>query len=158
MSENDSDRRGAGVRFPPPLVVLLFILAGYGLERVFASTLLDAAWATYAGGLVLGAGIALLAMCAGLFRRARTHIEPWKPTSTIITSGIYAFSRNPIYLGFCLILAGIGLLSGNLWMVLLVLPAAACIYLIAIRREEAYLERKFGEEYLAYKRQVRRWL
>jgi protein-S-isoprenylcysteine O-methyltransferase Ste14 len=111
-----------------------------------------------AGGLLVLAGLALVALSALQFRRARTHIEPWKPTSAIVSDGVFAYSRNPIYLGFCLVTIGLGCVFRNPWMILSCLPSAWVVFQIAIRREEAYLSAKFPQEYGTYRARVRRWL
>ena len=102
--------------------------------------------------------VAVAGLINATFKRAGTAIEPWKPTSNIVTTGFYAWSRNPIYTGFCVFNIGLGISLNNLWVFLSFIPGAVLVYFIAIVREEAYLEEKFGEEYLAYKRQVRRWI
>jgi len=102
--------------------------------------------------------IAILTVTALSFRKAHTAIEPWKPTSKLLYSGCYAYSRNPIYLSFCLCLFGLGIAANNLWLLFSCIPCAIAIYYIAIAKEEAYLEQKFGEDYLQFKRRVRRWL
>ena len=92
------------------------------------------------------------------FRRAKTSVEPWRPTSTIITSGVFSVSRNPIYLAFCWAVIGIGLILNSWWVLLGFIPASGLITVFVIKREEAYLEAKFADEYLRYKSRVRRWL
>jgi protein-S-isoprenylcysteine O-methyltransferase Ste14 len=83
---------------------------------------------------------------------------PWKPTKNIITDGIYGWSRNPIYLGFNLLPIGMGIFFDNVWVLLSFVPAAFTLYHVAIKKEEVYLEEKFGDEYLGYKNKVRRWI
>ena len=94
----------------------------------------------------------------GLFRRTGQDPKPWKSTPEIISSGVYTVSRNPMYVGMSLLLAGIGIGWANGWLLVLLPPLWFVIYRTAIRHEEAYLERKFGDRYLAYKRSVRRWI
>jgi protein-S-isoprenylcysteine O-methyltransferase Ste14 len=94
----------------------------------------------------------------GLFRETGQDAKPWLPTPEIIKSGVYRFTRNPMYLSLALLQSGISIGVGNLWILLLVPVACAVVYMTAIRHEEAYLERKFGDSYLAYKKSVRRWL
>jgi len=99
-----------------------------------------------------------LALATRLFRRHRTAVEPWKPTTTLLTEGLYAYSRNPIYLALVLLTVGMGFLGNNLWLAVAGLPAAALVHWTAIRKEEHYLEEKFGEDYRNYRQRVRRWL
>jgi protein-S-isoprenylcysteine O-methyltransferase Ste14 len=150
----------AGVKAPPPLIFLgiLAILAGFD-RLVFGGALpLAPTWRHLLGGLCLVAAAALLLAAIGLFRRAGTRPEPWKPTSAIVSSGVYGFTRNPMYLGMALAYAGLALLFDSL-LALLGLPLVVVIIDRAvIAREERYLAAKFGEEYLAYRARVRRWL
>jgi protein-S-isoprenylcysteine O-methyltransferase Ste14 len=103
-------------------------------------------------------GLVLLAGALGLFRRTGQDPKPWKSTPEIIATGVYRFTRNPMYLGMALLQAAIGVGWANGWILALVPAVLAVVYATAIRHEEAYLERKFGDAYLHYKRSVRRWI
>ena len=103
-------------------------------------------------------GIGLMAGAFGLFRRTGQDPKPWESTPEIISTGIYRFTRNPMYVSMGLLQAGLGVAFANGWVVLLVPVVWGVIYAIAIRHEEAYLERKFGSRYTDYKKSVRRWL
>ena len=92
------------------------------------------------------------------FRSAGTPIRGNQPTTNIVRSGPFRFSRNPIYTAFTLLQLGIAMVSASLWVLVAVVPAVALVGLRVIPREEQYLEAKFGEEYLKYKSSVRRWL
>ena len=92
------------------------------------------------------------------FKRARTHVEPWHPTTTIIQHGLYARSRNPIYLAFCIATVGLALLFDSGWILVGLPLQVLLLHALVIRREEAYLERKFGDAYREYRRRVRRWI
>jgi protein-S-isoprenylcysteine O-methyltransferase Ste14 len=100
----------------------------------------------------------MVLIVADVFKKHQTAIQPWKTTTVLVTDGLYARSRNPIYAGFCLVNVGLGLVADNLWLVLSALPGAWLVTKIAIEKEEAYLEQVFGQEYLDYKDKVRRWL
>ncbi len=107
--------------------------------------------------LTLG-GLALMFIGVVQLRRADTNIEPWKPSTTLVTTGLYRFSRNPIYLGMTLAYLGVTLLADSL-LALVVLPLVLIFVRFGvIEREERYLEGKFGEAYRAYKGRVRRWI
>ena len=91
------------------------------------------------------------------FRRARTPVDPYETTTAIVTGGPYRLSRNPGYLGMALTYAGICLLAGALWALVPLIGAVIVIDRGVIRREERYLQAKFGQEYLRYKAHTRRW-
>lgn len=152
------DRKGAAVKFPPPAIFASCILVGMGLQYLWPVHLGVPESAQIFGYLLVSFGIVIAVLVATSFRRVGTAIEPWKPTTSIVTTGFYAWSRNPIYLGFCLINPGIGIASNNFWIFISFVPAAFVLYHVAIAKEEAYLEEKFGDEYIAYRRRVRRWI
>ncbi len=148
----------AGVRVPPPILLIVAILAGYGLQRLWALELTNwSGWYVAAWALIC-VGVVILIGCWVQFYRAKTNIQPHKPSSNLIQSGLYRFSRNPIYVAGLFWQLGIALLMNNLWIVLLVPVSKFVFDRFIIAREEAYLERAFGEVYLDYKRSVRRWL
>jgi protein-S-isoprenylcysteine O-methyltransferase Ste14 len=152
------DNKGPAVKFPPPLIFLGLLIAGYGLQQSLPVGLGIGQWSKGIGAVLILSGMLSLLLLLTLYRRNKTSIEPWKPTTYIITSGLYACSRNPIYVSLCLLTIGIGFLFNSLWIAFSFLPSAALVYCFAIKKEEAYLEAKFGEQYLCYKRKVRRWL
>lgn len=155
---NKIDKNGPGVKFPPPLIFIGLLLAGYGLHQISPIGLGIPLWSKAIGSVLILSGMLSLLLLLITYLRRKTSIEPWKPTTCIITSGLYARSRNPIYASFCLVTIGIGFLLNSLGIIFSFLPSAALVYYIAIKKEEAYLEAKFGEQYLCYKRKVRRWL
>jgi protein-S-isoprenylcysteine O-methyltransferase Ste14 len=95
---------------------------------------------------------------AGVFMQHRTAIIPFKPASSLVTAGIYGWTRNPMYLGMALTYVGLAVLSNSLSAMVLLPVVLLIIQLQVIAREEAYLERAFGSAYAAYKKQVRRWI
>ena len=156
----ETERDDAGVRFPPPLIYLGFLLVGIGAEWFVPVRRLglDWTWRIVIGDLVAFAGIILIGSAIRLFRRSGTTPEPWTSTSAIVTAGIYRYTRNPMYLGLALIYAGLAL-AIDAPIALLLLPIVLVIVQTqVIAREERYLAAKFGEPYLDYKRRVRRWL
>ena len=157
-----SARDGAAVRFPPPLIPLVTILLGIGLNRLWPIRHgIDAsAPARYwAGGLIVAAAVLGLGLWpVVLFRRSGQSEIPWTPTPSIVERGPYRFTRNPMYLHMVLVCIGVAVLLGNAWILLLVPFCVWALQRFAIRPEEEYLERKFGAGYLAYRQRVRRWL
>ena len=155
-----SDADGAAVRFPPPLVYLLAVIAGAACHAFLLPLPLELGPGARIAGALAAAGLggAAIAGALGLFRRSGQDPKPWKSTPEVISTGIYRFTRNPMYVGMALLQIGIGIGLANGWILALVPPVLVVIYATAIRHEERYLERKFGETYLEYKRSVRRWL
>jgi protein-S-isoprenylcysteine O-methyltransferase Ste14 len=150
------------VRIPPPLLIVVCLVVGWGLDWGRSWPILPAArWCVprvaFSGALILF-GLGLIVYCARQFKRAQTPIEPWRATSSIITKGPYRYSRNPIYLGFAITGAGIALAFNTCWMLLSVLAFVLIANKLVIEREEKHLEGKFGESYLNYRRETRRWL
>jgi len=148
-----------GVIAPPPLVFAAFLAAGVLADRhVSGWTLPQSVILAVLAVLFGGAGFVFLTGALGLFRMAGTRPEPWQPTTTIVTGGVYRVTRNPMYVGMALACAALALAFGSP-LALASLPAAVLvIHRGVILREERYLERKFGGAYLAYKASVRRWL
>lgn len=151
------DRRGPRIFVPPPFIMLSLLAAGWAAEQYWTFRPFDPSWSTPLGIALLGISLVLIAAGALPFFLHKTSIEPWQPTSTIIQGGIYGFSRNPIYLAFCLASGGVSFYLNSLWMLGSVVPLVLILRFAIIQREETYLEAKFGEHYLEYKRRVRRW-
>ena len=93
-----------------------------------------------------------------LFRRAGTHPDPYRPDEALVTRGLFKFTRNPFYVGLGMIQAGLALVFDSAWILVMAAPAYVVLRYGVVAREEAYLERRFGDEYRAYKATVRRWL
>ena len=149
-------RADAGVRFPPPLVFLGFVLLGPVIDRFFALPPVELPWPV--GAAVLAAGLILLVLTNGAFARRRENPTPWSATTQIIDTGLYAWSRNPMYLGMAVAAAGLALLLHSWTSLALTGVAIGVIQRFVIRREEAYLLATFGDAYADYCRRVRRWI
>lgn len=150
-----------GILIPPPLIFIGFLAAGWAAETYLlgdpALNLPDMV-RRWGAVILVVLGFLLEGEAAERFRQKKTAIEPWKPSTALATTGSYRFSRNPIYLGMAVIYAGIALgLDSPLGLALLA-PCLVVIDLYVIRREERYLEARFGADYLQYKARVRRWL
>jgi len=155
------DAATAGVITRPPLLYLACLLLGLGLDYALPSPLPlpeAALFRWVAGGGLILAGAAILAAGIGNFGRARTPVPSNQPVRALVTTGIHAWSRNPIYIGMLLIYGGIAVAALSPWMLILVLPLAIVLRYGVVAREEAYLERRFGDVYRDYKARVRRWL
>ncbi|MBX9616684.1 MAG: isoprenylcysteine carboxylmethyltransferase family protein [Caulobacteraceae bacterium] len=149
-----------GVIAPPPLIFLGFLLLGWGLGEVIAEPGLGFADTLRRGlavaGLLVGLGIE--GWAAGLFRKARTAVQPWKPSTALVTTGIYGLTRNPIYLGFAITYLGLAIGLDSPLALILLIPCLVVIDRFVIRREEHYLQARFGADYDRYRQRVRRWL
>lgn len=156
-TDMNANPKGPGVRFPPPFIMLLCLFGGIGLDYLMPLGIGFASPLNWIGLLFILGSVVILVVSALAFRKARTAIEPWKPSTKFIYSGCYEFSRNPIYLSFCMFLFGTGITADSLWILLSTLPCSVAIYFVAIVKEEAYLEQRFGADYLQYKQRVRRW-
>jgi protein-S-isoprenylcysteine O-methyltransferase Ste14 len=158
----ETPRDAAAVRVFPPGVPLLTILAGIVLNHLwpidlgFAFPRPERYWV---GGLIVAGAILGLGFWSMLlFRRTGQNENPWKPTPQIVERGPFRFTRNPMYLQMVLVCIGFGVILMNAWILALTPVSAWVLQRFAILPEEAYLERKFGDSYLAYKVRVRRWL
>lgn len=152
-------RDGAAVRLPPPLVYLAALIAG-GLLQLLLPLPVALPLALRIGLSLAAAllGLWMLAGAIGLFRHTGQDPKPWLSTPEVISTGVYQRTRNPMYVGMALVQASIGVAWANGWILAAIPLVLGVVYATAIRHEEAYLERKFGEQYAAYKRTVRRWL
>jgi protein-S-isoprenylcysteine O-methyltransferase Ste14 len=160
----DTDTGTAGAIARPPFLFLGALLLGFVVDHlvplpfpVARTGSLHWISASVAGFLVL-AGIAAFAAGIRNFSSAETPVQGTKPTRTLVTTGIHGWSRNPIYLGMFLVYGGIGLAVRSPWILILAVPLAVTIRYGVVAREEAYLERRFGDAYRDYKARVRRWL
>jgi protein-S-isoprenylcysteine O-methyltransferase Ste14 len=141
-------------------VYLLTILAGVLMHLIVYPLRLDLALGLRIGLAVAAAlaGIGLVGAALGLFRRTGQDPKPWVSTPEIISTGVYRFTRNPMYIGLALVQAAIGIGAANGWILALAPVWLVIVYFIAVRHEEAYLAGKFGADYIEYTKRVRRWL
>jgi protein-S-isoprenylcysteine O-methyltransferase Ste14 len=156
-----TDTGTAGVIARPPLLFLGALLIGIVLDRLLrlpfpvpGTGLVH--WII--GGSLILIGLALAAAGIRNFSRAGTPVRSIHPTRALVTTGIHGWTRNPIYLGLFLLYGGIGVAAQSPWILILTLPLAITIRYGVVAREEAYLERRFGDAYRDYKARVRRWL
>lgn len=143
---------------PPPLIYVVFLLAGAGLQRYVLLPRLPMGI-----GRALGAALALsfLVLTTWSFRRfwaSGTSVIPVRPTTALVREGPYRLTRNPMYLGMLLLYLGLASWFGLVGPLLLAPILVWVIGSSVIGREERYLERKFGNEYRQYQAEVRRWL
>jgi protein-S-isoprenylcysteine O-methyltransferase Ste14 len=154
MPNNDNP----GVIAPPPIIFLCFLVLGYSLNRFYPlavleqplNTIISAVFFIYAG---LTAGLAFFYMT-----KSGTNVDVRKPTNAIVTVSVFSYTRNPMYISMVILLIAFSLLLNALWIALLIPLFMFVMQKGVIEREEAYLENKFGSEYLQYKSRVRRWI
>lgn len=156
--ENGREADNAGVVAPPPLIFAGFLGAGLLLNRRRPTPFLPGTLPKLLGWPLVAAGISLALWGVREMRRAGTNVDPYHPTTAIVDRGPYAYTRNPLYVAMALVYAGLSARANAL-------PAASLLPVVlhlvdrgVVRREERYLEGKFGEEYGRYKGRVRRWI
>ena len=142
----------------PPFVYVGSIALGLVLHLVWPARLVPLSVSTAIGAVVTLLAVALFVSAVRTFRRAGTPIPGNRPTTTIVRTGPYRFSRNPIYLAFSLLQLGLACWVNSLALLMTLMPAVALMSLVVIPREERYLEARFPAAYPAYKASVRRWL
>ncbi len=147
-----------GVVAPPPIIYLCGLALAFALDWIWPIALLPATVQYVVGIPLIVLGFSVIALAFLRFRRAGTNIEPYKPTTAIVTDGLYGISRNPIYAAMAVIALGIAITADNAWVVLMLVPTLAVMRTGVIAREERYLESKFGGDYRRYKASVRRWI
>jgi len=149
----------AAVIIRPPLALLLAIMAGLALNWLVPLPFLPADLPTlWLGAAVFAVGLALAIWAITTMTRAGSNVPTNLPTTTIVERGPYRRTRNPIYLGMFLGLIGLTVALNNLWLLAMLVLFAIVIRYGVVAREEAYLERKFGDVYRSYRSRVRRWL
>jgi protein-S-isoprenylcysteine O-methyltransferase Ste14 len=135
------------------------VLAALALQWLMPLPFMPAAApAGWVGGAVFATALALAAWAIATITGGGSNVPTNMPTTTIVDTGPYRFTRNPIYLGMFLGLVGLAIIFDSLWLLVALVPFAVIIRYGVVAREEAYLERKFGHAYRRYRSRVRRWL
>lgn len=155
--QDRADTPNAVIR--PPIALAIAVAAGLALNWLYPLPL-DPAGApnAWAGTAIIALGFALVVWAIVTISRAGSNVETVKPTTAIVASGPYRFTRNPIYLGMFLGLTGLAVALNTLWLLAALVVFYGVIRYGVVAREETYLERKFAGGYLDYKARVRRWL
>jgi len=164
---DSQNNRGPGTSVPdvanlglarPYLVYLSSIALGLVLHQVWPARLVPRLVSTPVGASIMLLAAFLFLTAVRTLRAAGTPIPGNRPTTTIVRTGPYRFSRNPIYLAFSLLQLGLSIWVSSLALLITLIPAVALIAIVVIPREERYLETRFPSEYLPYKASVRRWI
>ena len=142
----------------PPFVFLLAILAGVAVDGWWPSVLPARVGLVVLGAACMIAAIVVFTLAHRTMAKAGTPVPGNQPTVAIVRSGPFRYSRNPIYLAFALLHLGLALAYGSAWLLVTLVPAVLLMDLVVIRREERYLEGRFGASYVSYKASVRRWI
>ena len=149
----------AQVIIRPPLAWALAVIAAFALDWLMPLPFVPAAVpAGWLGGAACVAALALFAWAIATIMLSGSNVPTNRPTISIVDSGPYHFTRNPIYFGMMLALVGLAIAFDSLWPLVTLVPFALVIRYGVVAREEAYLERRFGEVYRRYCARVRRWL
>jgi protein-S-isoprenylcysteine O-methyltransferase Ste14 len=150
--------KSAGIRIPAPTLTIIHVTMAILIGWMAPLPIPAPKFVTWLGLGLTALGFVLGVLSLIEFKRVRASSDPKKPTSVLVTSGVYRFTRNPIYLGFVLMLIGLPLTMGNYWGIILVLPLATFMKNMIIKHEEAYLEKEFKSQFAEYCSRVRRWL
>lgn len=152
------EKDNPGIITHPPFFYIAAALISVGLNRVYAFPLGGGEWMEAIAIFMISVGIVILVMATKTFKDNKqspsVHATPVK----IYTGGVYGYSRNPIYVAATLWLIAAALYFSNGWMLISALPIFYIMTNFVIKKEEVYLEEKFGEEYINYKKNVRRWI
>jgi protein-S-isoprenylcysteine O-methyltransferase Ste14 len=154
-------RDTAGVIAPPPLIALAALLLGLALDWLMPAFLLTVLLTLdvriVLGVLLAAVGGALAIAGRNTFVRNRTAVNPYRASSALVVSGIYDYVRNPMYVGLAFLLAGLGIGFASDWTLVMLVVAALVIHFGVVKREERYLEAKFGDAYRQYRARVPRY-
>jgi len=154
-------RDTAGVIAPPPLIGAIAVALGLLLDRLLPAyvlwALLSVPLRVIACVVLMGGGAALALAAERRFHGAGTEVKPWKPSTALVTGGIFRYLRNPMYVGATMLLAGFSIGFASDWTLVMTIVFVLVIHFGVVRREERYLEAKFGDAYRAYKAQTPRY-
>lgn len=155
MSEEQDN---AGIVTHPPFFYIASALIAVGIDQVVPLSFGNTMATEYAGLVILVIGVLIFIASGRMFVKNKQSPSVHASQPKIITDGIYGKTRNPIYVSAHLFLLAVALYVDNVWMLLMIIPLTILMTKLVIEKEEAYLERKFGGDYLDYKKKVRRWI
>ncbi|MDG1438225.1 MAG: isoprenylcysteine carboxylmethyltransferase family protein [Emcibacteraceae bacterium] len=155
MSEEQDN---AGIAVHPPVFYIVAALIGVGIDYLFPLSFGSDAMLETAGIIIFLLGLIIAVLSFKIFASNKQSPSVHASASKIYQSGVYAYSRNPIYLGITLWLVAAALYFDNVWLLIITVPLILFMNKAVIEKEEAYLTSKFGDDYLSYKKKVRRWI
>jgi len=155
-----STKNHPGIYLPPPLLYVFFFLISFLLQRSWPlrQSLLKTTTAQIAGFILIAFYFLIAIPAIKQFAISKNTLVTIKPANSLQTTGIYSFTRNPMYLSLVLLYSGLAVFFGNWWTFILLPLLLLTIQVYVIKKEEDYLMQTFGQDYLHYKRNVRRWI
>lgn len=156
----ETEKDHAGVYLPPPIIFAGVYFIAFFIQRILPinNFLIEKDAAKFVGIIFFLLGIYLGLRGVARFIKTGNTIVTMKPSSSLQQEGMYKFTRNPMYLGLIAGYLGFTCFFGNWWHIILLPVLIIIVQEYVIKREERYLERKFGEDYKNYRQKVRRWL
>ena len=151
-------RSASGLTIPPPIIYLGALVIAYALSYLSPLSLSLEGWGRIIGALCIILSIPIMPPVLARFKKVDTPFDVRNGAKVLITDGPFRFSRNPTYVSLTLLYLGLGFVFDNVWVLILALPVLILMDQWIIKREEFHLEAVFGEKYLHYKSNVRRWL
>lgn len=142
----------------PPLLYAVALAVGFLLHWIAPRPIVQTNAGYWLGGVLLASGVLLAIRGRRVMEQAGTNVNPTLPSTSLVTAGPFRLSRNPLYVALTLIYIGLALLANALWVLVWIVPVLVLMHYGVVRREERYLEAKFGDEYRAYRSRVRRYL
>ena len=156
MTDSSTDK--PNVIILPPLLFGLGIVTGFLLQWLAPRPIMASDARFWIGGLALVLGLILAFWGRRVMEQAGTNVNPTLPTTALVATGPFRFSRNPLYVSLTLMYTGLAVVANALWVLLLLAPVVIVLHYGVVRREERYLEAKFGDAYRTYRARVRRYV
>jgi protein-S-isoprenylcysteine O-methyltransferase Ste14 len=157
MSEATKPSAAAG-GFPAPIAFLASLLVSWGLQRAFPLPAVAGVWRWIAGAALIVLGLPYGFGALRAMREAKTSPNPFTPSAALVTSGPFRFSRNPMYVSLVLYLAGLGILFGLTWQLVLLPVVVLVLHYGAVVPEERHMQARFGDPFARYRARVRPWI
>jgi protein-S-isoprenylcysteine O-methyltransferase Ste14 len=142
----------------PPLLYGLALAVGFLVHWITPRPIVSSTAGYWIGGVLFASGVFLAIWGRRVMERAGTNVNPTLPSTALVATGPFLFSRNPLYVALTLIYVGLALLANALWVLVLIVPVLLIMHYGVVRREERYLEARFADAYREYRSRVRRYV
>jgi protein-S-isoprenylcysteine O-methyltransferase Ste14 len=142
----------------PPLLYGLALAVGFLVQWIAPRGIVSSNAGYWIGGVLLASGVFLAIWGRRVMERAGTNVNPTLPSTALVATGPFLFSRNPLYVALTLMYVGLALLANALWVLVLIVPVLLVMHYGVVRREERYLEARFADAYREYRSRVRRYV